>query len=93
MGRFRGGIGLAFQFMDPLFHFLTRLERHHKLFWDKDFLTCAGITCLSSGSSFDLEDAEIAELNPLFIHQRFDNCVERLLDDFLRLQLRETDLF
>ena len=85
-------IGLPFQLVDPFFHFLARLERHHKLFWDKDFLTRARVASLACGPSFDLEHAEVPQLDPLLFDQRFDDGIEGLLDDLLRLQLRETDL-
>lgn len=91
MGGFGGGVGQAFEFMDPLFHFLTRLECHHKLFGDKDFLTGTGVTCLASSPPLDLKHAEVSQFDSLLFNERFDDRVEGLLDDFLRLQLRETD--
>ncbi len=59
IGRQAGGGGPTLQFVDPLFHFLARLESHHKLFWHKDFLTRAWIACFASSPLFDLENAEI----------------------------------
>lgn len=92
MGRFGRRIGLPLQFVDSFFHFLAGLERHHKLFWDKDFLTCPGIASLPSRPPFYLEHAKIPQFDPLLINQRFDDGIECLLDDLLRLELGESNL-
>jgi hypothetical protein len=92
MGRFGSRVGLPFKFVDPFFHFFSWLERHHKLFWDKDFLTRPGIASLASCPPFYLEHAKIPQLDPFLINQRFDNGIERLLNDLLCLELSEADL-
>jgi hypothetical protein len=92
MGRFGRRVGLPFKFVDPFFHLFAGLERYHKLFWDKDFLTCPGIASLASRPPFDLEHSKIPQFDSLLIHQRFDDGIERLLNDLLRLELGEADL-
>jgi hypothetical protein len=87
-GRF---VGSALELVDPFFHLLARLESHHKLFWDKDFLARAGIACLASRPPLNLKDAEVPQFDPLFLDKRLDDSIERFLDDLLRLQLRETN--
>ena len=85
------GSTLLQQPADTFFHFLARLEGHHKLFRYKDFLTCPRIAGLPWGTSFYLKNAEISQLDPFILDERIYDCVERLLDDFLRLQLGKTN--
>ena len=65
MGGFRGSVRLPLQLVNPFFHFFARFERDHKLFRDKDFLTRPGVAGLAGGSSLDLEDAEVPQLDSL----------------------------
>ena len=89
-----GGFGgSALHFANSLFHLFARLERDDELLWYKDFIASARVASFPSGPAFDLENSEISELNPVVLDQRFDDCVERLLDDFLGLELRQPDLF
>jgi len=88
-----GLVGATLKLADSLLHLFARFEGNHKLFGDKDFLTGARVARLASGPTLHFEDAEIPQLNPMILDQRFDDGVERLLDDFFGLQLRETNLF
>jgi hypothetical protein len=88
-----GGFGgSALHFADSLFHLFARLERDDELLWYKDFIASARVASFPSGPAFDLENSEVSELDPVVFDQCFDDCVERLLDDFLGLELRQTDL-
>jgi len=79
--------GSALHFADSFLHFFARLERDDKLLWDKDFITCPGVAGLACRPSFDLKNTEISQFDAVIFDERFDDCVERLLDDFLRLEL------
>ena len=98
---FWGAIGLnvarlfgrsAFHLADSFFHFLAGLERDHKLLRDKDLVARPRVAGLACGTAFDLENAKISELDAVILDQRFDDGVEGLLDDLLRLELGEADL-
>lgn len=84
--------GAAFQLSDPFFHLFAGLERHHKLFWDKDFLACARIPGLAGSPLLDLEDTKIAEFDSPIFNKGVDDGIEGFLNDFLSLQLGETNL-
>ncbi len=51
-----------------------------------------GIAGFACRAFLDFEDAKIAELDTTFVNQRFDDGVECLLDNFLRLELRKPNL-
>ena len=88
-----GGFGSsALHFADPLFHLFAWLERDDKLLWYKDFVAGARIASFACGPAFYLENAKITQLNAVVFNQGFDDSVERLLDDFLGLELRQPDL-
>ena len=88
-----GGFGgSALHFADSLFHLFARLERDDELLWYKDFIASARVASFPSGPTFDLENSEVSEFDPVVFDQRFDDRVERLLDDFLGLELRQTNL-
>ena len=82
----------AFHFANAFFHFLAWLERDDELLWYKDFIASARVASFPSGPTFDLENSEVSELDAVVFDQCFDDCVEGLLDDFLRLELRQTNL-
>ncbi len=82
-----------FQFMDSLFHLLARLEHDYVFFWHEHLVARAGIACLASSTTLHLEHAEVTQLDPMLRYQRLDDGVERLLHDFLRLQLGQPDFF
>ncbi len=86
------GLFAAFQFANFFFHFLARLKGYDELLRYVDLVAGARITRLASGTLLDLEHPKIPQLNPAFLDERFDDGVEGLLNDFLRLQLGETDL-
>src|SRR4051794_40115029 len=89
-----GGLGgPALHFADPLFHLLARLERDDELLWDEHFVARSWVTSLACGSAFYFENAEISQLDAVVFDQGLDDRVERLLDDFLGLELRQPDLF
>jgi hypothetical protein len=86
------GGGSAFHLADPFFHLFAGLERDHELLWYKDFIARPGIASLACGPAFYLENTEVPQLNAVVFNQRFDDRIEGLLDDFLRLKLCQTDL-
>lgn len=88
-----GFVRPAFQFANAFFHFFARLEGDHEFLGNKDLLASPGITSLASSPLFDLENAEIPQFDAFVLDQGLDNRVEGLLDDFLGLELRETNLF
>ena len=83
----------AFHFANPFFHLLAGFERDHKLLWHKDFIAGARVSGLAGRPPFHLEYPEIPQLDAMVLDQRLDDCIERLLDDFFRLKLREPNLF
>ena len=88
-----GGFGCsALHFADPFFHLFARLERDDELLWHKHFIARSGVASLACGPAFYLENAEISQLDAVVLDQRFDDRVERLLDDFLGLELRQPNL-
>ena len=88
-----GSLGCsALHFADPFFHFLAWLERNDELLWYKHFVAGSGVASLASSPAFYLENAKISQLDAVVFDQRFDDCIERLLDDFLGLELRQPDL-
>jgi hypothetical protein len=88
-----GLVGAALELADSFLHLFARFEGDHKLFGDKDFFAGARVTRLAGSSSLHFEDAEIPQLNAMIFNQRLDDGVERFLDDFFGLQLREANLF
>src|SRR5262245_34007115 len=78
-------------FADAFFHLLARLEGNDELLWHEDFIASARVPGLASSPAFYLENAEIPQLNAVIFHERLDDRIESLLDDFLGLQLREPD--
>ena len=89
-----GGFGRStLHFTDPFFHFFARLERDDKLLWYKHFVASPRVASLACGPTFYFENTEISQLDAVVLDQRFDDCIERLLDDFLGLELRQPDLF
>ncbi len=82
----------AFHFADPFFHFLAGLERDDELLWYKHLIASTRVASLTCGPPFDLENAEITQLDAMVLDQGFDDSVERLLDDFFGLELRQADL-
>ena len=83
----------ALHFADPFFHLFARLERDDELLWYKHFVAGSGVASLACSPAFYFENAEISQFDAMVFDQRFDDCVERLLDDFLGLELRQPDLF
>ncbi len=84
--------GSTLHFADPLLHLFARFERDHKLLRHKDFVTRTRVAGLACGPSFDLENTEIPELDAMVLDQRLHDGVERLLDNFLGLELRKSNL-
>lgn len=84
--------GLTLHFADAFLHLFARLECDHKLLRHKDFIARPRVAGLACGPSFDLENAEISEFDAMILDERLNDCVERLLDDFLGLELREPNL-
>ena len=88
-----GGLGRStLHFADPLFHLFARLERDDELLWYKHFIARPRVASLACGPAFYFENAEISQLDAMVLDQRFDYGIERLLDDFLGLELRQPDL-
>jgi len=83
---------LFLQFPDFSFHFLARLERHNKLGRNIHLATSSWVPCPPCCSHLDFEHSEVAKLDSSIFHKRLDDRVKRLLDDFFRLQLRQTQL-
>ncbi len=79
-------------FADFLFHHLAGLERDDVLGFDIDGITGSRISSFAGLASLDLEDSEVPKFNTAVAHQRVDDGVERELDDFFRLDLRELQL-
>jgi len=84
--------GPAFHLSNAFFHLFARLERNHELLWHKDFIAGARVAGLACGPFFHLENTEVSQLDAVVLNQRFDDRVERLLNDFLGLELSEPDL-
>ena len=82
----------ALHFADPFFHLFAWLERDDELLWYKDFVAGARVAGLACGPAFYLENAKISQLDAVVFDQRFDDGIERLLDDFLGLELSQPDL-
>jgi hypothetical protein len=80
-----GFVGTALELADPFFHFLTRLERHHKLLWHKDFLARAGVSGLTCGAAFDFKDAKVSQLDAVVFNERLDDRIKGLLNDLFGL--------
>ncbi len=89
-GRFGGG--LAFQLADPFFHLLARLERYDELLGNVHLLARPRVARLAGSPLLDLKDPEVPQLDAAVLYERLNDGVERLLDDLLRLELRQTDL-
>src|SRR4051812_34538579 len=88
-----GGFGCsALHFADSLFHLFARLERDDELLWYEHFVAGARVASLACGPAFYFKNAEISQLDAMVLDQRFDDRIERLLDDFLGLELRQADL-
>lgn len=84
--------GPALHLADPFLHLFARLERYNKLFGHKHFVAGSGIASLACGPPFYLENTEISKFDAVVFDERFDDRVEGLLDDFLGLELRQSDL-
>ena len=82
----------AFHLANAFFHLFARLERNDELLWYKDFIAGSRVASLASGPSFYLKNAEIPQFDAVIFDQRFNDGVERLLDDLFRLKLCQTDL-
>src|SRR5437870_1203070 len=72
---------------DSLLHFPAWLKGDEKPFRHRDLLSRAGIAGLPSLTLLDLEDPEIAQLDPAFLYQRLDNPIEDALHDVLDPQV------
>ena len=94
IGRRETGLGgrSAFHFANAFLHLFARLERNDELLWYKDFIARAWVPSLACGPTFYLENAKISQLDSMVFDQSFDDCVEGLLNDFLRLKLCQADL-
>ena len=90
--------GFAFRFddlfrlADFFFHHLAGLERDDVLGFDIDRVAGARVPGFAGLAPLHFEDAEVPEFDATVAHQRVDDGVERELDDFLRLDLRELQL-
>jgi hypothetical protein len=51
----------------------------------KDFLACPRVASLAGGAALHFENAEVPQFNAVILHERFDDGVERLLDDLFGL--------
>ena len=78
---------------NPRLHFLPGLERDHALGLDGNPLPRPGIAAHPCLTAFDLEDPEVSQLDPPLLHERFDQGIERSLDQFPGPELREVELF
>jgi hypothetical protein len=85
--------GPALHFADPFFHLFAWFERDHELLWYKDFIAGPGISGFACSPAFHLKYTEIPQLDAMILDERFYDGIERLLNDFLRLELGEPDLF
>lgn len=85
--------GTAFHFSHSFFHLFSRFERDHELLGNKDFITRSRVASFASGPSFDFENAEISQFDAMILDEGLDDGIEGLLDDFLRFELCETNLF
>ncbi len=81
------------QLSHPGFHVFARFESHHVFARHFDLLTRTRVSCLASRSRFYFKNPEVSQFNPPFSHQRLDDGVEGLLDDFFRLLLSQSDFF
>src|SRR4051812_16414204 len=89
-----GGLGgSTLHFADPLFHLFARLERDHEFLWDEHFVARSRVTSFACGSAFYFKNAEISQLDAVVLDQGLDDRIERLLDDFLGLELGQPNLF
>jgi hypothetical protein len=79
----------AFHFSNSLFHFLARFERDDKLLWHKHFIARPWIPRFACRAPLNLENAKVSQFDAMILDECFDNRVERLLDDFLGLELSE----
>lgn len=82
-----------FHLPNLFFHLFARLEGHDELLWHKYLITGPRITSFSSGSLLDFKDTEVSQLDSSIFHERFDNRVERLLNDLLGLELCQPNSF
>ena len=80
-----------FQHANFFFHLLTRLERDDILLRHIHPFSSAWIASFSGRSLFDFKDSKVAKFDPAFLNQCVHDRVESLLDDFLRLQLRQAN--
>src|SRR4051812_21297333 len=87
------GSRLHLQLTDFFFHLFARFERHHELLRNKNFVSRSWIPRLPSGSFLDFENSKIPQFNSPVFHERLDDCIERLLDDLFRLELRHPEGF
>ncbi len=87
-----GFVDSSFKLADAFFHLFAGLKCYNELLWHKDFFACTRIAGLTCSPLFDLENAEITQLDPLILDQCVDDCVERFLDDFLGLELSKPNL-
>lgn len=85
-------VGSSFELPHSCFHLLTRLEGYDEFLRYRNLFTRARITSFASCTPLHFEYSEIAELDAVIFDQRFDNGVERLLDDLLRLELSQPNL-
>jgi hypothetical protein len=85
-------VGTSFELPHSCFHLLARLEGYDEFLRYGNLFTRARITSFASCTPLHFEHSEIAELDAVIFDQRFDNGVERLLDDLLRLELCQPNL-
>ena len=78
---------LPFSPRHPVFHLFSRLEFDDLLRLDLDLLAGFRIPARPRRPAFDLEHAEAPQFDPSRLGQRFDDRVERLLNDFLHKEL------
>ncbi len=79
-----GGLfcGAAFELSNTLFHLFARFEGDHKFFGNQHLFACARVASFPSSPPLDLKNAEIPQFDTMVFHQRIDDRIERLLDDF-----------
>src|SRR5262249_48678030 len=77
---------------DPLPPPPPRLEGDDPLGGNLHPFPGAGVACLAGLALLDLEDAEVAQLDTPFPHQRLGDAVKDPLDDLLDLELGEARL-
>jgi hypothetical protein len=78
---------------DLLRHFPAWLEGNNELPRNYNRLARPRVPCLSRLPFLNLEHPEIAEFNPAFLHQRFDEAIKNPLDDFLNFRSRQAHFF